>query len=597
MTSGGPFERTVVTRAPPWRRMAAGAVLLPLVLALVAALSYSRFAYDCRRADSTEPFLCTIDVRDGLHHDAGEIALVAPLFTEFDRGSDESSRTELLIEDDTTGARLSVTSSPGTIAWGRSGLASCVASARLTCAAANDGAMDALRLWASMSVLLVLAIVLLSLGRTSLVADRARREVRVVRRHGPIAFRGKSFAAERAIDIDVTERSGESTVWVVELLVDGRERVALGTHPSAAAAAAAAHDARALIAWLRESVPAASVPDPSATRAGWMAATKTLRTGVLMTQLNGPSVVRQQIVALLLGMGGLAVGVVTAVRWDLSIAILVGPLVPLLIAGIVQRKRARRAGPPEPLVVERDGVSVPASGVRRLVRWGEIASVSPAAGRYVFANDAGEPLFSIRIRGQDDVALAETLAAAARTGEVGDEGVATRLPIPASGGWRLMALLGAAALLVFGVVILIADDTPPSLDALEHRTGTVVAMDVSRGNSVQFRLRDDPFAFYVVRGIEHARAVRTGVHEGDTVEIWHDRSDRSFGPIGAIFELRAGGRTLVDREADAARVAQTAATTRRISAAVCALGLVLLVVAATRRSRTKVQISLGRVAR
>jgi hypothetical protein len=158
--------------------------------------------------------------------------------------------------------------------------------------------------------------------------------------------------------------------------------------------------------------------------------------------------------------------------------------------------------------------------------------------------------------------MARALIAAARARRLPESGSTAQAPIGGS-TLALLAVVTGLPLALLGVLLSFTGgptDMPPALSELSHRTRRVerVGTAVRHVGSIELALANDDFAFYVVRGEARAEAVRSAVRVGDEIEIWHDRSERTFGPIGAIFQLRTPAGLVVDRDAYAAEQVRNA---------------------------------------
>lgn len=217
------------------------------------------------------------------------------------------------------------------------------------------------------------------------------------------------------------------------------------------------------------------------------------------------------------------------------------------------RNRRRRLA--EQLAVEEGGISRLADGKRELVRWTDVASIKEHVlpGRLSFRDPGGRELFVIEHVTEGDKAMSHAVAAAVRDG---------RLPAPGVGSFEIGAGIGSAIGMLGGPVLLVIGafqlgialfPGTPTLAELEHRVGRVARVGEIRSDgptSLQLELVDDDFAFYVVRGERPAADVLATVHVGDEIEIWHDRAERRFGPIGAIHRLDVRGERVFDAVAD-----------------------------------------------
>ena len=219
------------------------------------------------------------------------------------------------------------------------------------------------------------------------------------------------------------------------------------------------------------------------------------------------------------------------------------------------RNRRRRMA--EQLAVEEGGISRMADGQRELVRWTDIASIKEHVlpGRLSFRDPSGRELFVIEHVTEGDKAMSHAVAAAVRDDRLPAAGVGT-FHIGAGLG-SAIGMLGGPVLLLVGAFRLAMAFFPgtPTLAELEHRVGRVArvgGIPADAPSSLQLELVDDDFAFYVVRGEQPSAQVLAAVHVGDEIEIWHDRSERRFGPIGAIHRLDVRGEHVFDAVADPA---------------------------------------------
>jgi hypothetical protein len=249
-----------------------------------------------------------------------------------------------------------------------------------------------------------------------------------------------------------------------------------------------------------------------------------------------------------------------------------------------------------PLRIEPEGVSVERSGARHLVRWSEVVSVKEHffPGRYVFRDRHGASLFQIDVVIPEDAKMAKAVAATARVGCMPDAGIHESIDIGAHDAWMLVVVQGVVLLLVAGIFATRHSEPAPPLVQLEHRVGRVVRIDGKpdrKSGAIEFVLANDEFAFYVVRRRDRAERVLAAVRSGDEVEIWHDRHERSFGPIGVVYQLEVRGSGVLDRDQEA-RLDDSEATRDGPLAAALALlgGLLLAAVAVVQQRRAVVHL-------
>ncbi|MFO0714667.1 MAG: hypothetical protein U0353_32800 [Sandaracinus sp.] len=589
--SDGERERSLVTFAMSRQRRLVLLVGLPLLVALRGPLGYGSASWACTREAPGGALSCAIELHTLLDHTSETVRLQDPLITVLESGNSETAETELRVEDASTRVMVTGTGTLGSVRALADGLRACTEDpSRLRCEGVRSN------LAPSVCVSLVMSLLCLAFGlaasatRTTLIADRERRELRVHRRL--LGFpRAPMALAARSLHLELSERKDNRGFRVILVADSTRVGVAVGATRLDAEQRLA--EILALLDWLRVEPPTPDGPiaDPPVVT-GWDATSGTLREGPLPLPRNLDAARRQQrlaIVVLALACGSGVLGASWLGSYGLTLGF-VGLFVLLAVPaaylvsrlGMIDRERQRAA-----LVIEREGVRHTREGEHRLVRWTEMAQVEQNAwGRFVFRDATGAALLVFDAYGNDDERIAHAMIATARKAVAASKGLE---PTSEARGGIFLALLFGWMCLGLALVLVVpwGLDGAPARSELEHRHGTVARFDrtMSSGGTVSFELTNDDLAFYVVRDREHAERVLARLRIGDDVDLWHDRATRPSGTIGAVYEMSVEGDALFTIEGDARREDARIRVRSVWAGAICLVGALLIALGLLPRRR------------
>lgn len=541
-------ERTLVVHQADRRRLLVGVVLFPILAAFQAALTYGSARFVCER-EADGAMACSIETDGAFEAQHVRLSLRDPTITVIaatDRGGSGELR---IVDGETTFTAAGPTSV--LVDLGRE-LEVCLGdTSRIRCAAHHSNASGCVIHAGVLTSFVLVFLLAISGTRTLLIANRERRELRVVRR---LFFFPRKAIVLPSVGLDAAVQRVEGRrgpVWSIALQHEGSTAVRVGGARDETTARERLVEVRALLAWLSEGE--APRPEAIESPSAWDPTTNTLRPGLVPVHEVEARASRNSVfgsallAACVFGLIVVATSVVSpGVGLTLAavFAVLLAP-----VAYFVRRLDVRARERAEAnLVVETKGVWRTKDGGRRLVAWSEIASVEERVlGRYTFRDAAGTTLFSVLTVGDDDAKMAKVMIAAAEAGVLSATGSTASVTIGAPAVWAI-AIVGGPLFALFGLGMLVIPSLSraPHLEDLEHRSGVVAEFDrvMSSSGTVRFELEHDDFAFYVVRGRDHAEAVLDTLSVGDEVEIWHDRAERSFGAIGAVFQMRVGEQML-----------------------------------------------------
>lgn len=548
---GSDSERTLVTHSPEGGRIALFVAAFVLLGMFHAALHYGRVRYVCDEGADGR-VVCDVETDAAFEHQTLHATLTDPMLTVI-AGNGGGSLGELHLGD-SGGSESIVVSAPTHVAIDVADeLRACLAdAARIHCAGDRSNAHETIVASSILFGLLIVIMLVPALGtRTTLVADRARGELRVHRRLAFVPRKTLVMTTPSAVRVVLRAPEGRSS-WAVRLMHADGTATPLAASWDRAKAETRLSQVTELIAWLCDQQP--QITTSSGDASAWDPESKTLRPGIVPIHERAASSSRRGILArlailaaiFLFGSASLALSSPMLSLEMLGLTIVIVAPFGYFVHRLAERSRARAEAE---LVVETEGVSCTKGGVRRLVPWSEVASVQEYVfGRYTFRDAAGATLFEILVVTDDDAKMAKAMAAAARTGRLSENGSTASVEIGAAAGWAL-ALVGGPVVALFGLAMLFRPsfvDPPPRLEELEHRAGVVVELErvMSSSGTVQFHLEGDDVVFYIVRGRDHAQAVLDTMRVGDEIEIWVDREEPLVGPVGVVFQMRIDDQIL-----------------------------------------------------